>query len=93
MGTLLAIAIFVLTMRFIGNVGTSPLWSLGIAVLVTLVIYPVIAAYLDSFLGALASGGVASVLAGLIVAGCIAFAAYAIGRRASASGGDPFKPF
>ena len=93
MGVLLALAIFVLTLRFIGNVGTSPLWSLGIAVLVTFLLYPVIAAYLDSFFSALVSGGVSSVLAGVVVVGCIAFASYAIGRRTSGSGGDPFKPF
>lgn len=93
MGVLLAVGIFVLTLRFVGNVGTSPLWSLGIALLATLVLYPAIAAYLDSFVGALSSGGVTSIVAGVVIVGGVAAGAYAIGHRNGASGGSPFKPF
>ena len=93
MGAILAVAIFAVAWRFLSQGGVSPLWTLGISLAVTFLLYPVIAAYLDSFFSALASGGVSSVLAVVVVVGCIAFASYAIGRRSSGSGGDPFKPF
>ena len=93
MGVILAIAIFAITYRFLPQGGVSPLWSLGISIIVTLLVYPIVVAQIQDFADALSSGGVASLLIAAIVVGGVAAGAYAIGHRNGASGGSPFKPF
>lgn len=93
MGTILAVAIFVFMLRFFSAHGTTPLWSLGIAALTTIVVYPVTVSYLDGFLTALSSNAVAMSLGLLIIAGGVSFGGYLFGRRSASKDGSPFKPF
>ncbi len=91
MGIILAVAIFILILRFLQATGVTPVQALVIAGISTLLVYPVVEQVIANFVGTLASPDFLIILGGLAVLGIIFGVGHLHGR--SAGNGTPFNPF